>query len=170
MLSATCLTFDLSGHGSDASNYNRYSVHEHLEDVAAAFDYLASIEAVNPSRMGVCGASYGAYLSALLTRRRTGIRRLILRAPSLVGDIEPTLPPQDLIQLDSLAALERYSGHTLIIESECDEVIPKPHIEAYLRVCKYGQRLVIPKAAHALSDPEADEMFVKAIVEWFARL
>jgi len=49
-LDAICLTFNLSGHGDDADNYDRYSVYDHLEDVIAAFDYLVRHEDVDRAR------------------------------------------------------------------------------------------------------------------------
>jgi cephalosporin-C deacetylase-like acetyl esterase len=66
-LDAVCLTFNLSGHGKDIGDSEEYLVIEHLDDVIAAFDFLASHPAVDRTRIGVCGASYGAYLAALLT-------------------------------------------------------------------------------------------------------
>jgi hypothetical protein len=39
---ATCLTFDLSGHGRDAPNYGRRSVYDHLEDAVLAYEQLVS--------------------------------------------------------------------------------------------------------------------------------
>jgi dipeptidyl aminopeptidase/acylaminoacyl peptidase len=78
-LEAVCLTFNLSGHGKDIGDSEEYSVVEHLDDVVAAFDFLASHPAVDRTRIGVCGASYGAYLAALLTAHRN-FRSLILRA------------------------------------------------------------------------------------------
>src|SRR5947209_1464331 len=53
-LDLLCLTFDLSGHGDDASNFAKYSVVDHLEDVVAGYDYLVSNDAVDPARVGVC--------------------------------------------------------------------------------------------------------------------
>jgi pimeloyl-ACP methyl ester carboxylesterase len=175
-LDAVCLTFDLSGHGCDAASFERYSVNDHLEDVVAAYDYLASHARVDSKRVGVCGASYGGYLGALLTAHRA-VKRLILRAPSLVKDIAlPTLKERPSTSkeapegFDSLAVLRRYSGKVLILESEKDEVIPKSHIAAYLRACPHAQHQVIPEATHALTNPKWDEAFVNAIVYWFGDL
>jgi len=175
-LDAICLTFDLSGHGDDAANYDRYSVYDHLEDVIAAYDRLASHEAVDPSRVGVCGASYGGYLAALLTDHRA-VKRLILRAPSLASDVNfPTQRGSSSVSapvpdgFDSLKILARYVGELLIIESEKDEVIPPSYIAAYLRACPHAQHEMIPGATHALTSPSWDEVFVNSIVRWFRDL
>jgi pimeloyl-ACP methyl ester carboxylesterase len=71
---------------------------------------------------------------------------------------------------DSLAILQRYAGDALIIESERDEVIPPSTIVAYLCACPGAQHQIIKCATHALTDPTWDEVFVKAIVDWFRHL
>jgi pimeloyl-ACP methyl ester carboxylesterase len=175
-LNAICLTFDLSGHGDDAANLARYSVYEHLEDLVAAYDCLVSHRDIDSARIGVCGASYGGYLSALLTAHRA-VRRLLLRAPSLASDVVFPARPTPTSQyaevseaFDSAVILAGYVGDVLIIESEKDEVIPRSHIATYLRACSRPQHQVIPEATHALTDPKWDELFVKAIVAWFRDL
>jgi pimeloyl-ACP methyl ester carboxylesterase len=170
-LDAVCLTFDLSGHGNDAANFCRYSVGDHLDDVVAAFDYLASQPTVDRMRVGVCGASYGGYLAALLTAHRA-VKRLILRAPSL--SFSPCQQPPSVSKevperFDSLTALGSYVGEVLILESELDEVVPSSHIAAYLCACSHAKHKVIPGATHALTKP-LDAIFVNAIVKWFRSL
>lgn len=175
-LDAVCLTFDLSGHGRDAAKFDRYSVKDHLQDVVAAYDYLASHGAVGKTRVGVCGASYGGYLAALLTAHRD-VKRLILRAPSLARDIDFPAQHQRAMprtgapkEFDSIGILNQYVGGVLIIESEKDEVIPESHIAAYVRARSNIQHQVIPEATHALTNPKWDEVFVTAIITWFEGL
>lgn len=172
ILRIPCLTFDLSGHGLDRANAGRYSVVDHLEDVVAAYDHLATIRPSDPARIGACGASYGAYLAALLINHRP-VQRLLLRAPALAKDV--TFPrdvgearfPQDPDAFDSLGALSRFDGPVLILESELDERIPHPQILAHLDVCRQAEHEVIASATHALTEPEWDAAFVDAIIRWF---
>jgi len=175
-LDAVCLTFDLSGHGRDAANFDRYSVYDHLQDVLAAYDYLGSLDDINLGRVGICGASYGGYLAALVTATRA-VKRLILRAPSLAKDVQfPTLHGQSPFakevpeEFDCIKILGRCAGEVLIVESEKDEVIPKSHIAAYLGACSRAQYQVIPDATHALTNPSWDEVFITAIKNWFEGL
>jgi dienelactone hydrolase len=152
-------------------------VYDHRQDVVAAYDYLVSIVDVNPTRMGVCGASYGAYLAALITATRV-VKRLILRAPALARDIEfPGLQrqPNDCEAIpegfDSIEILRRYSGAVLILECERDEVIPKSHITAYLAACAHAEPRPIVGAPHALpANSRWDHLFVDAINDWFEQL
>jgi uncharacterized protein len=174
-LDAISLTFDLSGHGHDAGLCSRYSVYDHLEDAISAYDCLASHDGVDQARIGVCGASYGGYLAALLTARRT-VKQLILRAPSLASDIEfppqrrPPPGPAAPDGFGSLEMLEKYDGDVLIIESEKDTVIPRSHIEAYMRACSRPQHKMILEATHALTDPSWDREFVQHIITSFRHL
>jgi len=175
-LDAICFTFDLSGHGADAANFDKYSVYDHLQDVISAYDHLASFDDVSSARVGICGASYGAYLAALATASRSA-KRLILRSPSLAKDADfpnlrnPGLGRREVPeQFDSLRILGEYTGEVLIVESEKDEVIPKPHITAYLAACSRVQHQLIPGATHALTNPAWDEVFIAAIENWFKYL
>jgi len=169
-LGAICLTFNLTRHGEADANSEKYLVVKHLNDVIAAFDYLASDPLLDRQRIGVCGASYGGYLATLLTLHRN-IRRLILRAPSLAVDHNllkpPSADPDAQYEFDSLKALAGYTGETLIIQSERDEVIPESHIDAYLRANPRAGKKVIPEAMHALTNPAWDKLFVQYIVDWF---
>jgi uncharacterized protein len=174
-LGIRCFTFDLSGHGDDAADFDRYSVREHLDDVIAAYDYVAAQDTTNPTRIGACGASYGAYLAALLSGRRP-VKRLLLRAPALASDIDTRSPWQSDAQdsgsgtLDSLSALSPYNGPVLIVESGRDCRIPHSNIVAYLNACRHAEHNVIPEAKHALSDPAWNAAFVQAIIRWFSDL
>ena len=177
-LDAVCLTFDLSGHGVDAPNFAEYSIDDHFQDVISGYDFLVSRQTVDPTRVGVCGASYGGLLAVLLTGRRP-VKRLLLRAPSLDGYAASrtgrrgpvsTQLSQTTEEWDGIAVLARYQGPVLIVESEKDEVIPHASIEAYLRLSPGSQHQVIPNATHALTDPAWDAAFVASISSWFKDL
>lgn len=171
-LAAVCLTFDLRGHGRDSDRAGQYSICDHVDDVVAAYDALVAQATVDPGRVGVCGASYGAYLAAVLTSRRA-VKRLVLRAPALAQDLMSFTrhgvlrSAPDCDAFDSLAILRRYDGEVLLIESERDEVIPASNIAAYAEACRHAQQSVIPDATHALRDERWNQIFVDAIVRCF---
>jgi uncharacterized protein len=113
-LDAVCLTFDLSGHGRSTGALDELSARDHLGDVIAVTDALVGQVAVDPNRLGVCGASYGAYLAALLRAERP-VQRLLLRAPALYGDDVFDMPiadrrgaPQRQQSAKPLTVLERF--------------------------------------------------------------
>jgi dienelactone hydrolase len=159
-LGAVCLTFDLGGHGGSTGNLRELTARSHLGDVLAAFDVLASQPGVVPRRIGVCGASYGAYLTALLTAERP-TRGLLLRAPALYADDDLDTP---------IERLGRYDGEVTIVESALDEVISRATIDAYLAACRRASHHVIPDTGHVLKDPAARSAFLELVVSWAAGL
>lgn len=172
-LGAVCMSFDLGGHGRSAGRRDELSPRDHLADACAAYDPLAAEEAVDPARIGVCGASYGGYLAALMLSRRP-VRRLLLRAPALYDDEFFDVPlarcRSSRAQPDapSLATiLGDFEHDVLVLESESDEVIPPGVAQWYLAACRAAWRQVIPGAGHALVTPAERAAFIDAIVGFF---
>jgi uncharacterized protein len=170
-LGATCLTFNLSGHGQDGEA--SYSIRDNLDDCIAAFDTLRQLPGVGAGRIGICGASYGAYLAALLLSQRT-IASVLLRAPALYADDEIDSPggpagsrSETVETATALANVARYDGPILLVESEHDETIPREAIEAYASVARKMTSMVIPDAGHALDSERARAQFIEIIVDWF---
>ncbi len=180
-VSADCgaehLAFDLSGHGEDATApADSFSPRQHLEEAVAAYDELAARGGVDPARIGVCGASYGGYLAALLVAERP-VASLLVRAPALYPDAAFELPPlarrtelvatADARPLRNLAA---YAGPVTVVESERDEVIPHAVVAAYLASRPGIRHELIAGAAHAMSEPAWNEEFLRLILAWAREL
>jgi pimeloyl-ACP methyl ester carboxylesterase len=172
-LGATCLTFDLSGHGKSTGSRATLSIRDHLHDCIAAFDTLLRGRGVTATRIGVCGASYGAYLAALLLSQRS-LASVLLRAPGLYSDREIDVPggpeassEKTVGTAATLRNVSRYDGPILFVESEHDETIPHAVLEAYLAASRDGALKVMPNAGHRLSDERVKALFIEFIVEWF---
>ena len=172
----TCLTLDLAGHGASTGDRDDLTLRLHFEDVLAAYDLLAGVEGVGPGRIGICAASYGAYLAAGLTCHRT-VKRLLLRAPALYRDADFDSSLRDLRSSSSaadaaffLAGLRRYPGDVMVVESERDEIIPNATIEVYVAAFRSVVHEIIPDATHALVEPDWRSAFLAKIVSWFAAL
>lgn len=173
-LGFTCLAFDLSGHGESPGELTSLTRKDHLRDMVAAYDVLASAQGVD--RVGVCAASYGAYLSCLLLAERP-IRRLLLRAPALYIDAagpDPTGARRHLGELidvnPALVNLRNFDGRTLVLESERDEVISQRSIEAYVRAARYSTHHILEGATHALLEERWKTAYVHEILSWFEGL
>jgi len=172
-LGATCLTFDLSGHGESEGSREQLSARDHLGDCLAAFDTLAGRPEVDPSRIGVCAASYGGFLAALLIAERP-VGSLLLRAPALYPDSDLDRaggPRHSGVEEPETAASLRnvagYNGPMLVVESERDKIIPHAVIEAYLSVYRNGRHEVMPDVGHRLDTERSRALFIEVIVEWF---
>jgi pimeloyl-ACP methyl ester carboxylesterase len=175
-LGAVCLTFDLSGHGKSEGALGSLSPRDHLSDVLAAYDKLISHERVDGDRVGVCAASYGAYLAALLVARRP-VSRILLRAPGLYddSDLDTPLDQRRRSRGDARAPLlfqilNEFRGEILILESGKDTTIPHAVVEAYLNACPRAHHELMPEATHALTEPAWQETFLRIIIRWFGKL
>jgi pimeloyl-ACP methyl ester carboxylesterase len=175
-LGATCLTFDLGGHGRSEGGREDLSLRDHLDEAVAAYDALSDLGDVDRGRIGVCGASYGGYLAALLVARRA-VRRLFLRAPALYPDDWLEVPLRLRGRVDgppptsaALTGLSRFDGDVLVLESGRDEAIPHAVVEAYLRASPRARHEVIRDATHSLSEPAWQAEFVRLLQEWFTPL
>lgn len=175
-LRAVSLTLDLSGHGDTGGNRDLLTPLDNLADLLAAFDLLAVDPAVDETRIGVCGASYGAYLAAYMTADRP-VARLLLRAPGLYADRElgepltvPRISDPQADAPDLERRLRGYSGDVLVLEGEFDEVISSDVIAVYLRAFRHVRHSIVPGAPHALRDSGSREYFQDEIIRFFAEL
>jgi uncharacterized protein len=177
-LDVTCLTFDFSGHGEHGlpDELEILTPEDHLADLCAAYDELAGLSFVQPAKIGLCAASYGAFIATLLTRNRP-VARLLLRAPAMYGDEEYRKPvglgqqsranATASMLTESLAA---FSGEVLILVSGADEVISPEVIDAYRAACPKAQHSVIAGASHSLTESEWRSQFLSAILDFFGEL
>jgi pimeloyl-ACP methyl ester carboxylesterase len=174
-LGATSLTFDLGGHGRSEGDAQAVTPRENLAHTLAAYDTLAAAPGVDPARIGVCGASYGGYLAALLVARRD-VGRLFLRAPALYPDEWLDVPVgargsvPEVPASQALEAIARFAGEVLVLESEHDEVIPHATIEAYVAAGAHVRHEMLAGAGHRLSEPAWEAEFVRRMLDWFTAL
>ncbi|HYN29362.1 MAG TPA: alpha/beta fold hydrolase [Dermatophilaceae bacterium] len=171
-LGATALAVDLGGHGDSTGRLSEVTPRQNLQDLVAAFDALAAEPGVDPALVSACGASYGAYLSVLLTEARP-VTRLVLRAPALYTDDSFDRPLGKRRRggpgVPALRALSRYAGPVLLVESERDEVIPPALVAAY-RAARPGiAHAVLPGASHALTNPAWRTAYTDLVVDFLGR-
>ena len=172
---ATCLAVDLGGHGDSSGRLTQMTPRQNMADVVAAFDALAGTPGVDPRRIGVCAASYGAYLSILLSAVRP-VNRMLLRAPALYADdcfdlgLSQRRPGDARSASTVLAHLAAFPGRVRVVESEHDEVIGHEVIAAYMAARPSTQHVVLAHARHALTDPAWRADFEQIVVSEFRDL
>jgi pimeloyl-ACP methyl ester carboxylesterase len=171
----TCLAIDLRGHGASAGRLSEVTPAQNLADVVAGYDYLAQHADVDPARIGLCGASYGAYLSVLAAGERQAAR-IMLRAPALYSDdgVHATLGRRRLGDETSargfLSVLTGVESPVMLVESERDEVIPHAVVQTYRTGLPGIQHVVLADAAHALTEPAWRAAYEHLVVDFFAEL
>jgi uncharacterized protein len=182
-LGCLCLTFEPRGVARADPRHETVSREDNLRDVVAAYDLLASQPSVDARAIGVVGASYGAYLAAILTSLRP-VRWLALRVPALYKE-EDWDEPKRRLDRDELAAYRRgpvraaenralracaaFAGDVLMVASEHDEVVPHPVIANYLGAFEGVRSLtyrVIAGADHGLSEESWQQAYISLLANW----
>lgn len=180
-----CLTIDLRGHGLSDGKLEEFSRKDHLEDALVAYDYLKSQPDVDHEQIGVIGASYGAYLGAILTLHRK-IKWLVMRVPALYFDEKFNVPSLELIGDNKekeafrsfdltpekalpLKGVSEFSGDILLIESEKDAMIPHATIENYLDFINKKQLTykVMQDTPHDLRTDSQKKNYIDILIQWF---
>lgn len=178
------LLFDMRGHGETGGELEALSVSDHLNDALAAYDYLLTLENVDPNNISVLGSSYGGYLATLLTAERK-VNHLVLSVPANYPDDIFDKPGMQTSQYvdeyrkrllgpaegRALAAVHNYQGDLLFIEAENDEQVPTQVMRGYRNAAlTQYEYVLIPGADHGLKTPGANEARIQALNEWFGKL
>jgi uncharacterized protein len=187
-LGCVCLIFDLRGHAETRGQHETVTREDNLHDVLAAYDRLARTPGVDRQAIAVVGASYGAYLGALLLYLRP-VCMLALRAPALYQDVDWEQPKRRLhVDPDfaayrrlalraednrALGAVAQFLGDALVVESGHDEIIPHPAVANYIAALANAHSLtyrVIEGADHALSQPAWEEAYTELLAGWMSEM
>lgn len=188
-LGFVCMTFDLPGHGETVGDRNILSRQDFLRSVLEAYDLLASLEGVDAERVYAVGASFGAYLVALLAAERN-VQGFVMRVPSNYPDegfTEPKLRAAGDTSVDewrklplawnetaSLRALHGFSGPVLIVESGQDGVIPHQVVQNYVDALPDQNLLtykVMENAPHSLGNDEPlRQEYADLLHDWFGKV
>jgi pimeloyl-ACP methyl ester carboxylesterase len=136
--------------------------------------------------VALLGFSYGGYLAALISARRT-VSHLVLRSPALYPDDDWTVPKEELDKRmleayrnrlhapsdnRALAACAAFRGHALLVSSELDQVVPPTVVDSYSSALQRALTLehkVLPGADHLLSRAEWRDQYHTMEVDWLLR-
>ena len=187
-LGCVCMTFDLRGHAQHSRLAETVTREDNLRDIVAAYDALAAVRGIDPSAIGVVGASYGGYLAAILTSLRK-VRWLALRVPALYKDEDWQKPKRALHADADLVAFRRrevrsqdnralracaeFRGDVLIIESEHDEHVPHAVIANYVAAFAQAHSItsrVIQGADHGLSSEDSRKAYSALLANWITEM
>jgi dienelactone hydrolase len=156
------LAIDLRGHGESSQvgsggQAADYSVM--VQDLRAAHRFLAARSDVQPSRIGIAGASIGANLAALEAADDAGITSLALLSPSL-----------DYRGLRIEAAVRKYGKRPILLVVSDDDAYAK---RSALDLQKAGggtrELLTLSAAGHGTNMLGRSWELPQALVDWFRR-
>lgn len=186
-LGCICLSFDLRGHAETLAQQRTVSREHNLRDVLAAYDRLVEHPHVDRDSIAVIGTSYGGYLAAILTGLRP-VKWLGLRVPALYRDAQWEVPKRLLDREDlqryrhqrvrpdenrALAALARFEGDVLLVESEHDHLVPHETIMSYRAALQRTHSLthrIINGADHALSSEACQQAYTSILDHWASEM
>lgn len=182
-----CLAFSMRGHGDSDGDIKKQTRRDFLNDTIAAYDFFTKQHGVDTDKISIVGASFGAYLAALVSQERS-VSNLAFRVPANYSDehfdeaqfnfsgdnsvslLHPKFKVLQAKQTYALKALHNFSGKVLIIESEKDELIPHQIIENYVHAVKDKNKLthvVMKNASHNLTNEKMLQEFIDILTEWF---
>lgn len=156
-----------------------------IDEVCALYDQLT---ALGYSKCIVLGNSLGSYLTAMLSELRPS-ECIVLRAPAIYPDDELDVPQRDKEGDNKLAsrklwrqnvtkdtdtkalhAVEKFSGHTYVIEHDRDEIIPANIPKAYFTHMTAGNYIHIPDCEHTPKTMQDPEKYHAIIENWLATI
>jgi pimeloyl-ACP methyl ester carboxylesterase len=177
------LAYDLRGHGESPAVLEEITRADWVADLVAVIDRLR--ELAPGARIGLVGASFGAYVSLMASDTRD-VACMSLRVPANLPDDDFDLPyvsrfgpesgrrkPSDLTPADSrpLRALRAFRGPVQIVHADADEVIPLQTIEDYAALVP-PERLTrhTLHGPHFLATPELRAEYIGVLVDWARRV
>jgi len=178
-----CLTISLRGMGSEG-DINTLSRADFLDDVLAAYDYLANSSGVNKENIRVVGESFGGYLACILSTLRP-VKKMVLRVPTdfpnegfhdipqirIAGNLSKEWKSKRHACNESFAlkAINEYEGSLMMVASEKDNIVPIQTTENYLAAVKDHSKLeylFIKKASHGMLHPKLQWDYTRKILNW----
>jgi pimeloyl-ACP methyl ester carboxylesterase len=171
------LAYDLRGHGESGGVLEQSSRADWVADLVAVIDRLG--ELAPGARIGLVGASFGAYLSLMASDTRE-VAALSLRVPANLPDdhfdetyLDRFGPGnrrhEDIYPADSraLRALRAFRGPVQIIDADGDAVIPARTIADYVEAADPSQlsRYTL-HGPHHLATPELRGEYIAALLVW----
>jgi hypothetical protein len=177
------LTLSTRGHGESEGDFNSLTVNDAVKDGLAAYDFMAQQDFIDAGRIGLCGASVGAAISAIVAAQRR-VKSLIVRVPAAYSTemMEMTYTQimasegkifndlKEIAKTPALLAISKFDGALLVVSSGKDAIIPSaiPHhyFSDAIKAARKEER-EMTDATHGLIKDEWRTEFTSMVVSWF---
>ncbi len=146
--------FDFTGHGESEGTLEESTPAQQVDDLGAAIDAAAAQGGIDPTRLGVVGASSGGAVALLRASVDTRIGALVLRSANPAGAED---------------AARRVEVPVLLVVGEHDAATRAANETLAARLAGPHRLEVVPGGDHLFEDPAALHRAVEAMVEWFSR-
>lgn len=185
-----CYYFDFSGCGESEGNYEKTSLTKLKQDLHVVYDYVTSLDYIDPSGISLIGRSFGT--NVIIAAQITNIKRIVLGgAPfypyeslkKLFTDFNEdgisrrqaiskrtrTMGPQFWKNLKTYKPeklIANFKCQILFIHGKRDTIVPIKNMDELSEYATNPQRLVLELSGHDFK-PEREKVF-DAIVDFFA--
>lgn len=179
----SALVIDYTGHGDSPFDALDMRPAQHFLEVVTAYDWIRS--KYPGAGISVMGTSYGGFMAATLTEFRD-IKNLILRVPAVYKPKDFYTPNREIHESEEAklkyrndrkkleanplyAKLRQFTGNSLVVVHEHDELVPKPTTDAYIAALQAESSLA-EGFAHSFTKSQVSEEQLKryqqAITTW----
>ncbi|MHC5025053.1 MAG: alpha/beta fold hydrolase [Planctomycetota bacterium] len=142
---------DFTGHGRSEGRAEDASDHQMLQDLRSILSTTASLEEVDPRRIGLCGSGTGGMVALYCAASEPLIRALVIRGPVCGQEVE---------------AARRVKAPTLLIHAERDTALVETIESLDSELGATHELLRIPNSSRVFNDPISRELMVSATVDW----
>ncbi len=184
-LGIAAMTINLRGHGTSEGNFDSLTVEDSVKDGLAALETLVRNPIIDKNRLGICGASLGAAIAALMVEENNNIKSLVLRVPAtyttemlkmkypdIMSDEERIFKEMAVHDTPPIKAMRNFRGSLLVITSQNDDIIPPKVSLAFLSAAAHANKKElkeIPEATHQLTNDKWRAQFREWTLDWFQR-
>ncbi|WP_085833089.1 alpha/beta hydrolase [Clostridium merdae] len=189
--------FDFFGCGESDGEFVDVTISNHIEDGCAIVDFVAGLNEVDSSRIGLFGISLGgAVASAVAARKKDILKTLCLCCPATNSlddarnlrvkgiDISDIFVKgyadiggmklgrgfyEDAVNLDFYKLAEGFDKKVLLIHGDKDEICPVENSKKYLNL--YGDKaelVMIEEGNHSFTSLPANEKRLQTAVDYLA--
>ncbi len=174
---ASC-RFDYHGCGESGGDIRETTLTIRLENLDRIVSYARTLPEIDPERLGILGASFGAATCIVKASMDSRLKcvspwatpYILEKTSDRIDDVAfHDALYTDFARYDILSAAEKVS-HALVIHGDADEVVPCGEGKAIYEHFREPKRLeIIHGGDHILSVPDHRERAISLAVEWFGK-
>lgn len=187
------LRFDFRGSGESEGDFSEMTIEGEISDAVQALIFLAAQPEIDDTRLAVLGLSLGGCVAACLAGRDPRVKVLVLwSAPAQLLQVMATeaaarsdsLTPMgegfdvgglqvgpgfvnDVLTLQPLDKLRRFSGAALVVQGTDDKHVPLENANLYFNALPGPKQLKIMEGAdHTFSSIAWEREVIAATTDW----